>query len=106
MVQQLCFMAEGGGGAPPEPASWGWTFPDAGTSCKTLIRYQSYENPEETLLVACVCLTNDVNQTSMKHAGRRLVTVTEQGNPCSGRVAGWVETVDNSANYMKLYTEF
>ena len=96
-------MEEGEGGAPPDQAEWGWTFPDAGTTIKTLYRYQCYDNPEETLLVACICATNNVNQTTIQHKGRRLVTVSEQGNPCSGRVAKWLATIDNSANCWRLF---
>ena len=88
---------------PPEkPAEWGWTFDDAHVQCELhhgrMYQYECFEDPKETLLVAAVCLTNDVNKVTLGHMGKRLVTTTLSGKPCSGRVGKYLNRVDSS-NY-------
>ena len=73
-----------------EEASYGWTYPDAHKTCQIFHRYTSFENPDKTLLVVCVCNTNDADKTSIEFKGRKLVTTTEDGSECSGRVGKWV----------------
>jgi len=80
-----------------EAAEYGWTWDDAPSTCEKLYLYECFEDRSQTLVVATVCRTNDANATIMQHKGRRLVTTSEQGNPCSGRVGAWLKILDNGA---------
>jgi len=66
-------------------AMWGW-MTATGAQTGKVVRYTSYEDENKTLLVYAVEKTTDRSDTGIRHDDRALVTTTEQGTKCSGRL--------------------
>jgi len=71
---------------------WGWTYNDA----PYYLRYTVFEDKTDTMLVSYIECTDKHADTGVCHPDRQLVTVTEQGQTCSGKVGRYVCRVNKA----------